>query len=470
MRIPSTKTSSPRGFVAVLAAFLVVACGGEPPADPSPEPFPAPRQVFLITIDTLRADHLGCMGYPRDVSPTIDRLAAEGVLFTQAYASSSTTVACHASLFTSLEPPQHRMVRNGVEMHPSLFTMAEMFRAQRYATAGFSTVNFMKAVARGFDVFKTQPKFRPADRVVREAIRWLDGKKPTDRLFVWVHLFDVHEWYQLHNVDAEQLEVARGLPPTGTELARYLQQEQGLMPSTFTGEEMMVEAVHRYDGQILAVDAAIKKLYGFARAEGLGEDALWILTADHGEGLGSHGFHGHGGWIYNEQIRVPLIFHFTSGRYAGRVVDGLSRHVDLLPTLAEMLGTTVDRQAAPIVGRSLLELLEDRSGRPIRYAFAQRREADELRLSKGWEEGTVFSIQSLDYKYIYRTHGADELFDLRSDPLESVNLAGGGSAIEDRMRADAVRLQGILYEQGADLGRGEINPEYIEELKALGYL
>jgi len=462
------RTSLRRRSIAALAAVLATACGPAPASDSVPDS--APRRVFLITIDTLRADHLGCLGYPRDVSPFIDRLAADGALFTHAYASSSTTVACHASLFTSLEPPQHQMIRNGVEMHPSLFTMAEMFRARGYETAGFSTVNFMETVAKGFNFFSTERRYHSAEQVVRKAIRWLAGRSPTERLFVWIHLFDVHEWYHPEHADEERLAAARQLAPSGDPLARYLREKQGFLPGTFTSDEEMLDAVDGYDGQIMAVDAAIHRVYGFVTAEGLNQDALWILTADHGEGLGSHGFKGHGGKIYNEQIRVPLIFHFTDGRYRGLSFDRLVRHVDVLPTLAEMLGTTLDRQFAPTVGHSLLPLLGG-SGRdfPVRYAFAQRREADNDSRSN-WEKGDIFSVQSRDYKYIVHSLGDDELYDLRLDPLESASLIGSEAEVEGRMREYAVRIHGVMSAQGATLGRGEINPEYIEELKALGYL
>jgi arylsulfatase A-like enzyme len=450
-------------FALWATAVFVTPCGVTSPG-------PAPARVFLITVDTLRADHLGCMGYPRDVSPFLDRLAAGGALFTRAYASSSTTIACHTSLFTSLEPPQHRMTRNGIdEMHPSLFTMAEMFRARGYETAGFSTVDFLASVARGFDFFSTEKRYYPAEHVVGKAIRWLAGKSPAERLFVWVHLFDVHEWYRPQHVDEAYLARARQLPPAGAALVPYLRREQGLVPGNFGSDEAMIDAVDRYDGQILAVDAMIERLHSFVAAEGLGSDALWIVTADHGEGLSSHGFKGHGAKIYNEQLRVPLIFHFADGRFRGLKLDRVVRHVDVLPTLAEMLDTTLDQQVVPVVGQSLLPLL---SGRrlPVRYAFAQRREADGGRIRGGWEKGDVFSIQSQDYKYIYHSRGDDELYDLRRDPLESENLTGVRTDVEKRMRDEAVHIHNAMSAQGEALGGGEINPEYVETLKALGYL
>ncbi len=433
-------------------------------------PSEAPRRVYLVTLDTLRADHLGCYGYPRQVSPFVDRLAAEGLLFRQAFASSSTTTACHASLFTALHTPQHRMTRNGMEMPEALFTMAEMFRREGYATAAFSTVNFMSTLSRGFDVFDTEKRYFPSGHVVDKAERWLAGRGRRDKIFLWLHLFDVHEWYRPQHVAEDTLKRAASLEPRGEELALYLGRHQGFIPGRLASEGGMLSAVDRYDGQILAADAALERLFDAVAARGLDDDALWIVTSDHGEGLGSHDFQGHGARLYHEQIRVPLVFHFTDGRYGPRRIDRLVRHVDVLPTLADLLGASLDRQVFPVVGHSLRPLFDGRvSDFAARYAFAQRREADEPPAPK-WELGEVFSLHSLDHKLIYRSAGDDQLFDLRQDPGESVNLAGELPEIRDRMRDYAVRLQRLMTEQGAGLGKGEINPVYVEELKALGYL
>jgi len=464
--MPSTRNrrTLPRLAVAALLTALALAgCGGaEPGSD-------APHRVFLVTIDTLRADHLSCLGYPRPVSPFIDRLAAEGTLFTRAFSASSTTITSHASLFTSLEPPQHQMIRNGVEMNDTVFTMAEMFRQHGYRTAGFSTVSFMRGVRDGFDVFDTEESYFPASHVTGKAVEWLESQPADAPLFVWIHLFDPHEWYQPRNVDERYQRLAAELEPNGEELARHLEENHGVVTELFDDREQLLTAIDRYDGQIMAVDAALEELYGFTAGAGSGE-ALWIVTSDHGEGLGSHAFKGHGARIFNEQIRVPLIFHFTDGRFGGQRVDRLVRHVDILPTLAELLGEPLEEQVFPVVGHSLMPLLRGRGVFPVRYAFAQRREADERRLRGGWEDGEVFSLQSERYKYIYHSESEDQFFDLERDPLERENLIDAGDPTAERMRDFVVEAQRIMSEQGEQLGRGEIQPEYVEQLKALGYL
>ncbi len=450
-----------RLWLPTLALLAVLGCGVSE----------APRRVFLVTLDTLRADHLGCYGYPRQVSPFVDRLAAEGLLFRQAFASSSTTTACHASLFTSLQTPQHRMTRNGMVMDGALFTMAEMFRQQGYDTAAFSTVDFMNTLSRGFEVFDSEKRYFPSGHVVGKAERWLAGKDRSERFFLWLHLFDIHEWYRPQHVAEDTLRQVGLIEPAGEELARYLRRHQGFTRGRFPGGEAeMLRAVDRYDGQILAVGAALERLFDAAAARGLNEDALWIVTSDHGEGLGSHDFKGHGARLYHEQIQVPLIFHFTDGRYGHRSIDRLVRHIDVLPTLADLLGASLDRQVFPVVGHSLRPLFDGRESHfSARYAFAQRRQADEPP-APGWERGEAFSLHSLDYKLIVHSEGEDELYDMRRDPGESTNLAGEAHQAGERMRDYAVKLQRLMADQGAGLGRGEINPIYVEELKALGYL
>ena len=455
---------------ALLSGALLVACTATPD-DTAHEP---PSRVVLITVDTLRADHLGAYGYPRDVTPFVDQLAETGVLFNNTYAVSSTTLTCHASLFSSLYPPQHQLIRNGETLHESVYTMAQMFQAQGYRTGAFSTVGFLQTLERGFDVFSTEKKYFPSQHVVGKAMQWLRENKDAEKIFVWIHLFDVHEWYRPKHLHED----AKGAATERTKIDRealvaYLEKRHGVLREHYKNDDdALLDAINRYDDQLTVVDGEIRRLYGAFTDEGIDRgDTLWIVTTDHGEGLGSHDFKGHGAKIYNEQIRVPMIWHFTDGRHAGAQVDQLVRHVDVLPTLAEMLKTTPDKQVFAVAGRSFLPLVEGRrDNTAMRYAYAQRRDADEQRLRGGWEPGDVFSLTTLDYKYIYKSERADEFYDLRQDPTESVNLIDEPSDVKDRMRGAVIQLHATMSEEGSQLGRSEINPKHIEELKALGYI
>lgn len=455
-----------RLLAGLLAPIVALACEGTPP-----EP-PPPQRVVLITIDTLRADHLGMYGYPRDVSPFLDELAERSARFANAYASSSHTMPSHASLFTSLFPAQHGTTKNGQPLHERVLTMAEIFERHGYATAGFTTVNFLSPLGRGFETFEPKRSFHPADRLVDDAIAWL-ATLPAERpFFLWLHLFDVHQWWRPEHLDPEMApRAAASSDLTREQLVSYWRDEQGVDVDSWDDVETLVLSMNRYDGQILQVDEELRRFYEHLDGRGLLEDGLWIVTADHGEGLGSHGFRGHGARIYDEQIRIPLLLHFPDGRYAGTVVRPLVRHVDVLPTLAELLDAELAGQVFPVVGRSLLPLLRGRAPEgESRYAYAQRRDADERRIESGWEEGDVVSLQTLTHKYILHTEGGDEFYDLRRDPRELSNLASSDSPEKARLREALEKMLTAMREQGSSLGDQEIEARFVEELRALGYL
>jgi arylsulfatase A-like enzyme len=469
IRVSRREPTATRWAGAALLAAAVVLTGV---AGCAPAKSPPPQHVVLVTIDTLRADHLGMYGYPRDVSPFLDELAQRSALFTNAYASSSHTMPSHASLFTSLFPAQHGTTKNGQPLHERVLTMAETFRELGYATAGFTTVNFLTPLAQGFDTFESKKSFHPADRLVEDAIAWLDGLSPQQPSFLWLHLFDVHQWWRPEHLDPQMAQrAAASATLTRDELVAHWRDQQGMEVESWDDEETMLLHMNRYDGEILHVDRELRRFYEYARAHGLLEDGLWIVTADHGEGLGTHGFRGHGAKIYGEQIRIPLLLHFADGRHAGAVVDSLVRHVDLFPTLAELLDVDLSGQVFPIIGRSLLPLLHGREPEEEnRYAYAQRRDADERRIAGGWEEGEVVSLQTLEHKYILHSEGGDEFYDLRDDPGELRNLVDADSPDKERLRRTLERMLAAMKEQGKSLGGQEIEPAFIEELRALGYL
>ena len=445
----------------VLAALLVsgvAICGCRSPS-------PAPERVFLITIDTLRADHLGLYGYPRETSPFLDSLGGEGLVFETAYSSCSHTAPSHASLFTSLYPAQHRVLRNGEELHDSLPTLAQLFRERGYRTAAFTTTSFLKGLDSGFDHFHHETEFHPAADLLGRAADWIRARDPREKLFVWIHLFDVHEWSVGEHLDKEALATIRSRGPKGAAFLGYLSREHGV--DLKFGQAKVRRAVDRYDAQILSVDRELRRFFDATPAP----CGLWIVTSDHGEGLGNHRHMGHGKTLYEEQIRVPLLFYFADRRYAVRRIGGLARLVDVAPTLAELLGTSFEGAGIPPAGRSFLPLFED-PGTPweVRTVFAQRRPADELRLKQGWIPGEVYALRTDRYKVIGHSGGENEVYDLTVDPFELENLAASGDAELERLLEGLERSYRGLVEQGEHLGHGEINPEYVEELRALGYL
>lgn len=448
--------------VLLLLALTAAGCGDPPP----------PRRVFLITIDTLRADHLGLYGYARDTSPFLDSLGERSLVFETVYASCSHTAPSHASLFTALHPSQHRVLRNGEALSDAVTTLATIYRERGYRTAGFSTVSFLRGLRAGFDEFSSEKRFHPAREILAKTLEWIRGQGADDPLFVWIHLYDVHQWPHDDHVDRQAMaalkEASGGL--LGKELLDYLRREQGT-ELAHQGAAKILRAVNRYDAQILSVDRALADFFAAIESEGLGREALWAVTSDHGEGLGSHDYMGHGKTLYVEQIRVPLLLYFSDQRYRPRRVAGLVQLVDLGATLAELAGASFDGQVIPAAGRSLLPLLAD-PGRAwdAQSIYAERRPADEERLAEGWPPGDVFALQTARYKVIAFSEGEDEIYDLAQDPFELRNLIDDPPPEKDRLFAGLLRRHQAMKEEGERLGAGEINPEYLEELRALGYL
>jgi len=464
--------------------------------------------VILITIDTLRADHLGCYGYPRQTSPFIDKLARDGILFRRAFAHCATTVPSHASIFTSLYPIQHNVLSNYNRLDDSFLTMAEVFSTMGYQTAGFVSTWFFGTsssnLSQGFDVFdgrgiskfewilsriknfykkwvynKLPPpyRYRKAKGTVDAAIKWLDERRSTDRFFLWIHLFDPHPPY---DPPALFLEIFTNQHTKEKDsFVRYLLEEHHIDFRFYRNKtKRMLRKINRYDSEILFVDTELKRLYKHLHKKGLDSDSLWILTSDHGQGLGNHRWGDHHKHIYNEQIRAPLIFHFSSGAFQGLSVDQIVEHVDILPTVVDLVGGELSNQIKSVQGVSLVPLFfRNEKVRPIKnYAFAQRREYDKkgidqkkLFQNKKYEVGEKYALLDNEYKYIYHTLGKDEFFDLRKDPYELNNLIGSGTEEEIKLRNAIIsKIKLLKQDSGAKIEFED--KEAIEQLKSLGYI
>ncbi len=468
----SQRTFSRRGFLrrsAAAAAGLTLAYGGC-------TRLRRVRNVVLITIDTLRADHVGCYGYPRPVSPFIDTLAEQGILFRNAIAASSHTNPSHASIFTSLYPVQHRLHTNAhMRLDRSIYTMAHMFADAGYETAAFCSVHFLVSLKGGFAAFDTTANrdwksYRRANRTIDSALSWLRERTPADKLFLWVHLYDPHNPYYTTGKCFTEIEV--GSQAEQDDLVRYWTEVQGVPMDFWKTEQRLVQRFNNYDAEIRFVDKEIKRLYEFFEQEGLNSDALWVITSDHGEGLGNHGYAGHGKHIYNEQLHVPLLFCFTNRTYAGMQLDGLVRHVDILPTLADIIDASLDKQPLSIQGGSLVPVMSRAERGPsAQYAFAQRRPPELAENTRSpWEPGEIYSLQNLKFKYIYHSEGEDEFYNLESDRLEMDNLMGDPSPIKDEMKKTVTAMYDTLLCESKGVTAGGIDKSRLEELKALGYV
>jgi len=450
--------------LALVAASLLAAAGCR-------RATPAYDNLVLVTVDTLRADHLGLYGYRRPTSPFLDQLGREGVVFWQAIASSSHTAPSHATILTSLHPEQHGVLLNGQALPDGVPTLATLLQAQGFETAGFVSVRFLEGLKAGFETFDASfegPRvYRPANETVDRALDWLRRRDRRRRFVLWVHLYDPHQHVVATDTPAEPYRrILEDAGRMGGELLHFLRQEH-----CYPRDEVS-ESIQRYDAQVLFVDEQIRRL-----ADGLAEHAppgrtLRVVTADHGEGLGNHGHEGHGRHLYREQVRVPLILNGDPKRLRPWIYPGLVRHVDLAPTLAELLGTPMDRRRLKTEGRSLVPLLTGKgTDVGIDAAFSQRRPPDDRRLGIGWEPGIKLAAQDGRFKYIMNAEGPDEFYDLGSDVCELRNLVEEPRLEKERLRRWLEgKYQELRRDRRGTREPGGVDPRHLEDLKALGYI
>ncbi|MEX0726995.1 MAG: sulfatase-like hydrolase/transferase [Planctomycetaceae bacterium] len=347
--------------------------------------------LLIITLDTTRADHIGCYGYAGAQTPAIDHLAKRGVLFERAMATAPLTLPSHATMFTGLQPPEHGLVTNGKGRLPEdLLTLAEILSNEGYRTSAFVAAFVLDSkfgLDQGFETYnddlsgtlRTEDvlhRERPGNTVVDAALDWLRANK-NERFHCWIHLYDPH------------------LPYT---------------PHAETFDKQFVDAP--YDGEIAFVDRQLDRVLEFLKSEKLDDNTLIVVVGDHGEGLDEHLEHGHGYLLYQSTLQVPLVIAGPQRtRESVRISQPVSL-VDLFPTVLELLGLGVPQSQS---GRSLAGIWR---GEPIpsRDCFSM---TDEPLLDNGW--APLRSLTTNDWKYI-RTPQV-ELYNLQSDPRETTNLA-----------------------------------------------
>jgi arylsulfatase len=417
--------------------------------------------IVVVTIDTLRADHLHSYGYYRETSPHLDALAGEGVLFKNALTTMATTLPAHLSLWTSRYPIQTGVLQNGNRFKlqqkagNKVRLLAEMLKELGYTTAGVVSATPVKkytGIAVGFDYWdEPAATVRAADRTTDKVIQWL-STAPRQPFFLWVHYFDPHKPY-------EPPAPYDGAFQTDEELVRVLWSRR--MPDPLDPE---IHQIHNaYDGEILFTDHAIGRLFDHLRQTDRWRETAVVVAGDHGEGLGQHHRMTHGE-IFNEQLFVPLILRLP-GRadLTGRVVDSIVSLTDVVPTLATHLGLPLsDADRAQLVGFDAL------ADRPLRtHAFAQRVYGPK----RNWGRGEKYTLVGLDWKYTYATREADELFDMRHDFAETANLLRVERAVAGDLKH---QLLGAIDSYTATNEQFQVELETSEEvqreLRSLGYI
>lgn len=385
------------------------------------------ERVVLITLDTVRADHLGYSGYVRNTSPFLDNLSKQSVVFTKAFTVMSHTLPAHVSLFTSLFPLQHGSLKNISHVSPELMSLGKIFDNNGYSTAGFVGVYFLERLTDHFNHFDTpvctdnliidnKIVYRPANRTVDNVINWLNEKGSKQPFFLWLHLYDAHDPYR----PPEKYRMKFEDSGRDDEFSSFLFSKHYLPVDFFKEKGKLFSVYNNYDGEILFIDHELQRLYTWAKKKHLLQKSLWIVTADHGEGLGNHYYMTHEKYIYNEQLHVPLMFHSPDGLLHNRFNDDIVGIMDVVPTLVDLIPLSIS-ESVSFCGSSLLpQLFGDASTETKRLSYSQRRPKSFDRSS--YLSKNLFCVQDEKYKLIKRSDEQDQFFDLGNDPGELNNL------------------------------------------------
>lgn len=399
--------------------------------------------IILFTIDTLRADHLECYGYDKVKTPNINRLASEGILFEHNIVQTPLTLPSHSSILTGTHPLFHGIRDNaGFYLEENHITLAEVLKTKGYSTAAFVGAFVLDSrwgLDQGFDYYYdnfdlTKYKTisldsvqRRGDEVLSEACKWLENNSQ-NKFFAWIHLYDPHTPYD----------------PPEPYRTQYSGRRFGL-----------------YDGEIAYVDLLMGDFRNFMEEKNLLNKTLIIFTADHGESLGEHKENAHGFFIYDSDIRVPLIIRFPENKFQGNMISNQVRSIDIMPTVLHLIGEKISEN---VQGESLLPLILGKRGGNALSAYS---ETYWPRYHYGWSE--LKSLRKGQYKFIDAPR--PELYNILEDPGELNNLVNKKATLGHEMKRELVALMDRYSAEGIEeAGPKKIDNDSLVKLQALGYI
>ncbi len=427
--------------------------------------------LFLVTIETFRADHSSLFGYGRDTTPNLVKLAADGAVFKNHHPQAPYTRPSLSSLVTSRYPASLGITENVPPLPQSATTMAEMFAGDGYVTGGFVSQYLLSAhfgFNQGFHYFYNHPNDTTVDTIFGDLLPWTQAHL-ADNTFVWTHLFDPHGPYRppaefaapfqkdgLWNADSATL-TAGQKKATGPFIPGYVAEE---------GQLERRQYVARYDGELAYVDNRIGQLVKWIEDHGIAEQSMLIVTADHGESMTEHGRYFCHGSLYDHDLHVPLVVWAPGRIKAGTVVTERTAHLDLVPTMLDYAGMPIP---ASVKGKSLRPLIETGAKATQPYTVAL--------VGQGEEEALA----------VYSDDPLTLLVDFNGKPIEAYDLAKDPGQLENLLparQADAERIaEGYRTWMAAQLkddapkpkAKAKAKPPAMSDderarLEALGYL
>jgi arylsulfatase A-like enzyme len=430
--------------------LLVLILSSCEPGGPSREPWNV--DVVLIVVDTLRADRLPFYGSQKDTAPFLSRLASQSVVFRHAHSPSSWTTPATASIFSSLHPFQHKALMGMVESQKlqialnripdEIETIGELFKANGYTTfAVTDNVNICRAEGfdQGFDRFQNYD-YQGADAINAKVIEWEQDIQSAPKSFLYLHYMDPHYPYNRR--------------------APWFREQEDRATAWQTDQANQIEA---YDSEIRYLDSRIQALFERFQWQ---EETLFILTSDHGEEFGEHGGVAHAWTLYAEVVDVPLLFHAPARWPRGRVLSQRVSTLDLLPTLAEILGFPANPDHE---GTSLASSLDgDERPERDRILYSQLHRT----ISKSGDQQEELRVRSVirgDWKLILPDSDQKLLFNLRRDPEEKINRRSAFPKISEALEGELIRLEMESKQYRGQTEQITLTPEQSQRLRDLGY-
>jgi arylsulfatase A-like enzyme len=450
-------------LVAVLCATLAgSSCGARDAAEAA-----RPRNLLWISLDTLRADRLGCYGYERATSPALDALAKTAVRFTEASSPAPWTKPAHASLFTGLYPRRHGVLAFENPLAPGVTHVAELLAGSGFQTLAVvsNSVLTLHDMPRGFATFDYLERGQGPEPsgVTSRALERLAALDRTRPFFALVHYNDLHARYRsLPRYEQEFTRPYEGtISSRGQEMLEHL---TGIRPMDARDVEHMSDL---YDAALRQLDDELARLFGYLDHARFWEDTLVVITSDHGEEFFDHGSIGHGMTQFEELVRVPLLFR-GPGLAAGVEVSAPVSLVDVLPTCLALLGLSVPER---LDGRDLSAWLcapqaAGGSGQDhvLHYEASCAVPTPETEVP---EPGRRFAIRAGRFKLHWdEATGEARLYDLRRDPEERVDASPAHAALALRLLEELKRFQAS---ERASPSEGELSSEDLRRLQDLGY-
>src|ERR1700719_3685704 len=397
---------------------------------PVASPAAAKPNIVLITLDSTRADRMGFLGARSGLTPSMDGIAHQGMVFTQAYAQAPVTVVSNATILTGTYPQTHRASEFAVPLAATLPYLPGLLHSSGYRTAAFVGSILLdprngpfQGYDRGFDVYdagfhqsqrgesRFQSVERHGDDVVARATKWLTGDKQRP-FFLWMHLQDPHAPYSTS-----------------------------------------------YDRAVAATDAAVGKLGSFLRSQSLYDDALIVIASSHGESLGAHGEETHGIFLYDETIHVPLVLKLPKNQMAGKQINNRARLVDIAPTVLAVAGVPIPSQ---MQGQSLMRIAQasSQNDQPAYSRSTLPQQGFGCGVLESWRAG----------KYLYIRAPKPELYDLPVDPHATRNLAQSSKATLETMASQLQALDSRLGSEPVKSSGSGLTSSEMQKLASLGYV